>query len=292
MKFDIKLKLIKRATTSVALFFSVGLSSGVYAEKLETYKDIIEKSYNLSIQKNRTQAMNLLVSSIRREGKKSQAVKELMSALDEVSTAFYSEKAQQQYELALSVKATDPQLALNHLGEAAKMEPDNLTILLEQMKMQMGSGDCSAALNQAQKLREQNPYSDAIALALAQAAVCSGQLDTYVQTRNLSDTKKSNYLSYWQSVEIEYLYKTAAFAKAKELAQQVLRSETKYPEPQYWIWKIEAEQKIKAEKSAQKYTLMCKVMTTREQRNFGQDPMLCRRVSEVESYLKKNNSAD
>jgi hypothetical protein len=278
---------IKKATFIVAFLFS----TMAYSAKTETYKDIIEKSYSLSLQKNRAQAVQVLVSAIRRESKKSQAVKELMQALEEVSTVFYSEKAQQQFELALSLRMSEPQTALGKLSDAAALEPENLSIALAQMRLQISLGDCASALQQAQKIHETNPYSDAVALAYSQAAVCTGQFDSYLQMRNTSDVKKPTMVSFWTTAEIEYLFKTGNFQKAKELAQQLSRTDSKYPEAYYWSWKTDNELKLKADKIARKYVSICKTITSKELRNYFIEPNLCKRTADVEAYLKKSNTS-
>ena len=280
-------KPIKKATFIVAFLFC----TNAFSAKTETYKDIIEKSYALSLQKNRAQAVQVLVNAIRKEGKKSQAVKELLQALEEVSTVFYSEKAQQQYELALSLRMSEPQAALAKLYDASNLEPENLSILLSQMRLSISLGDCAGAFQQAQKIRETNPYSDEVALVFSQAAVCTGQFESYLQMKNVSDTKKSGMVSFWMTTEIEYLFKTSNFQKARDLAQQLIHTDPKYPEAYFWDWKIDNEIKLKTDKSARKYVSTCKTITNKELRNYFIEPNLCKRTVDVEAYLKKSNTS-
>lgn len=88
------------------------------------------------------------------------------------------------------------------------------------------------------------------------------------------------------------MFKTSAYGKAKELAEQTLKSDSKYTEIQYWIWKLSTELKLKAEKHAQKYVSLCKSLSLRDSRAYSSDPWTCRRILEVENFVKKNNNPE
>lgn len=273
-----------------ALFFisSPGLCS---QPKTETAADIIEKSYTLSLQKERTQAVVLLVNAIKKETKKSpKASKDLLKALDRVASVFYSDKAQQLYELGISLKMSDPGLALQKISEALKIESDNQEIILAHARAMMATGDCSGALSQAKKTREANPYSEEVTLVASQAAVCSGQFETYLQLRAGLDEKHSPYAPFWTTVEVEYQFRSDRFERALELSRGLEKSESSFPEGYFWQWRILTEQKQPAQDIAAKYINLCKALSARAQRQFNLDPNLCRKTSEVESFLKKNNN--
>lgn len=277
----------KRATMIVALFFH---STGLLASgKTETYKDLIEKSYNLSIQKDRTQAYITLANAIKKESKKGQVPKELLVAAEEVSSVFYSDKAQQLFETAISLKNTDLTLANTKISEAQKIEPDNLLILLEQLRMQLTAGECSSVFKKSGQNLETYFFYEPLKLIQAQAAVCSGEFSYYIENKP-SDFKKSSLQLFWQQVEIEYLFKTSEFQTALVLAQNSEAQFSTFPETYYWRWKLELELKLKAEKSATKYLTSCKKISPRQQREFSVDPFLCRHTAEVENFLKKNNN--
>lgn len=278
--------LLKRATY-VALFIGVNVFS---APKTETYKDIIEKAQNLSLQKDRGQAVLVLTKALARETKKSLAQKELTQALEEVSTFFYSDKAQQLYELALTLKTTDVPAAISKLQEASRIEPDNLLIQLELGRIQISSGDCSKALGQLKKLQEQFQFLETAQLAVGQAAVCAGNFEDYTTVKINVDMKKSALGLYWTIAELEYLNKTGSYQKLKELVLQ--RQEASYPELLYWAWRADVDQKIKADKLGQKYLAACKNLSLRTARQHQYDPTLCKHLSEVETYLKRTNNSD
>ncbi len=286
------MKKIKGAAVIAAFFISVGsFASDKSTEKTETYKDLIDKAYNLSVQQDRPQALSILVAASKRESRRSSPPKELLAAIEEVANIFYSDKTQQLHELALSLKQNDPAGALAKLNEATRIEPDNFTVLLETQELLMAVGDCSGALKLGERMLEMNPYSDAARLHSAQAAVCIGKFDLYLTYSNSGGGDLKGPLSiYWQMANVERLFKKAEFDAALEKTAIIEKQNSGYPEPSYWRWRIENEQKTKSEKSGQKYLSACRKLTPRQFRDLGTDPNLCRRVAEVENWLKKSHN--
>lgn len=281
----------KRATLFVALFFLSTVAFAAPVATSETYKDIIEKAQNLSIQKDRLQAMGILVGALKKE-KKAQALKELSTNLETVAKIFYSDKAQQTYELALSLATSDLTMSVNKMNEAIRLEPDNISIELALIRSQLAQNDCDGASNRINKYKEMLPYIEDLRLHQMQALLCAGKLEDYVNARGLSDYKKSSDSFRWQILEIEYFFRTNLTNKAREAAQNSIKLDEKFPESYYWLWKAENDLKVKSDKSAQKYLSLCKTMSNRHARQFFWEPLLCRRTTEVETYLKKNNNSE
>ncbi|PIS10163.1 MAG: hypothetical protein COT73_10875 [Bdellovibrio sp. CG10_big_fil_rev_8_21_14_0_10_47_8] len=280
---------VQRATLKVALFF-ISLSL-VASSSVETYKDIIEKAYNLSLQRDRLQATNVLVGALRKESKKA-AQKELIQALDQVATVFYSDKAQQLYELALSMKASDAQMGMSKLQEASRLEPDNLSIEMAIARQNIQNNECDAALSRLIKYKELNRHMDDLKLVVSQAFVCVGKFEEYLDLKTSYDPRKSTRDSFWSSLEAEYLMKVGSFTKALEVTQALQKSDADFPEGYYWQWKVESHQKVKSEKAGQKYLSLCKGLNSRLQRAYLWEPQLCHRTVEVETFLKKNNNPE
>jgi hypothetical protein len=292
----IRFSIAKRAAIIAALF----LSSELFAApptvktpaKTETYLDVVDKAYNLSIQKERSQATLLLVNAVKKEAKKNpKAIKDLLKALEQIGSVFYSDKTQQLYELGISLRLSDPGLAMQKINDALKLEPDNLSVSLAQMRLQIASGDCGPAVNGAKKAKELNPFSEEIDLVISQAAVCSGQFETYQQLKNLIDDKKSPLARHWMVVELEYLFKNGQFQRGIELALGGQKNEPQFPEAYYWEWRLEIEAKGKAEPPATRYVNLCKTLSSRALRDYLAEPFLCRRTQEVENFLKKNSNS-
>lgn len=288
-----KILNFKRATVSVALFFAIsaGAASGDES-KTETYHDLIEKAYNLSLQKDRTQAVGLLVAGIKREGKKGNSSKDLLQTLNQVATIFYSDKAQQLYELGISLKITDPTLALAKLQEADRLEPENLSINLELARISIAQNDCDNASSRLKKMKDEVDLLEEPKLVQAQAHLCLGQLEDYQKNRAQIDLKKSNFGLYWQMADVIYAFKSGSFVKAKDEAHALQAQDKQFPEPFYWDWKSAQEQKLKADLAAQKYMSGCKSLSARQMRDYSKEPTLCRHTTEVETFLKKMNNPD
>lgn len=280
-----KLKILKRAALVAALFFAPQASLAT----TETYRDLIEKAYNLSLQKDRTQAVSILVGALKRESRKSVAQKELASALEQVSKVFYSDKAQQLYELALSLKFTDSPTALSKLQEAARLEPENISIEIALARQLLSNNDCDGASALITKYKDLAPAIEEIRLVQGQAKVCLGQFPAYLAIKNNLDLKQSSFALFWQTLESEYFFKTGAFPKALESALAAQKLDPNLPEAHYWQWKAE---KQKSPKAAQKYLSLCKTLNSRQQRQYLPEPQLCRRTAEIETFLKKNNNSE
>lgn len=267
-----------------ALFVWPGLVHGQpKIKKSETYQDIIEKSQNLILQKDRQQAANILINAIRREGAKSAAATELKKTLNETTTLFLSDKAQQIYEVGVTLKRTDPGQAQQKLSEGLKLEPDNLLFWIEMARVQIAKGDCSAADETAGKARLQNPYYEELNLVQAQAALCLNRLADYQKMLEGQDTKKSPLAKFWSLLEVERLWKEKSFGKAQDLTAQVKKMDSAYPEVEYWLWKIDQSSKRKNAAAAEKYVMACKNISAHLFRQYMIDPMLCHHLAEMES---------
>lgn len=276
----------KKATFFVAFF----ISFQAQAANKETYKDIIDKAYNLSLQKDRSQAVSLLLGTLKKETKKA-GQKELVQALEQISQVFISDKAQQQYELGFSLKWSDPQAALNKLIEASRLEPENASIDMAIVQQQMMLGDCDGAASRSSKYRELANYLETWKLILSQTSLCEGKFEEYLSSKTNADLKGPLAI-YWLSLEIEYQFKSSQWQKAKEAAGNLTKIDPDFPESYYWHWKLSQATKVRADKEAQRYVSLCKTMKSRQQRAYSSEPFLCRRTTEVETFLKNNNNAE
>lgn len=280
---------LKRAAPMVvALFFILLISqiSKALPAKTETYKDIIEKSYTLSLQKERTQAVTLLISAATRESKKGSIPKELLQAINEVATIFYSDKAQQSYELALSLRLADPILANTKLSEALKQDPENIQIKTEQVRMLLLANDCGVALKSANSLEEKYPYIASVSLLVAQSQVCLSQFAEYQKTKLKAEEFKNSNELFWKNLDLEIAVKQRQFVKAKEIFSTIIKIDPDFPETYFWGWKIAQEMKNHEDRSAGKYTSGCKSLSPRAVRKYLFEPRLCKRIAEIDQAAK------
>ena len=285
--------LRRAALIGVALFIfknAFAAPADTKSKKAETSKDIVEKAYNLSLQKDRSQAITILVNAIKQENSRSLTTVELKKALQQVSYLFYSDRAQQTYELALSLRKTDPAQAFQKMAEALRMETDNLTLFNEMQRMILIKGDCSAALDNLNKERLQDPFDENLQLLQAQAQVCVGNWEDYKKSRDGNDIKKTGLQKFWLPLEMEHALYEKNLQKAKETLLNLQKLDPKYPEITYWQWRVAAT----ADKAAfaQKYVKECKNISATAYRQYMTDVNLCRKVVEVENASKNTNGTN
>lgn len=281
---------LKRAALIAALSFLASLPalSQTKNPKSETYKDIIEKAYNLSLQRDRQQALNILSAAIQRETRP-QAVAELKKTVHEVSNIFFSDKAQQLYETGVSLRKSEPNQALDKMAEAARIEPDNFPIANELARLMIGKGDCKGGLETARKLLLVVPFDEDLKLTQAQGLACQGKWHDYQKVADTVIIKKSPHQKFWMTLEIQKFLDLNQTAKALELASGLKKADDKYPEVSYWIWKLGLAIKKPNLEAGQKYVMTCKNISANQYRQYMIDPMLCRRSTEVEGELKGMN---
>ncbi len=283
-----------KAAVFAAFFSSQVFSLCVFSQgkpavnKSETYKDIIEKAYNLSLQKDRQQALNILITALQKETRP-QAVAELRKAVNDVAHVFISDKAQQMFEAGISLRKTDPAQALGKLNEASRMEPDNIAILAELSRVMIAKGDCSAAQDLMTKQVKLLPYDEDLRLTAAQAYVCQSSWVEYGKVYDSIEIRKSVLQKFWLILEVERYFKTKNFVKAQEIVTNLKKLDGKYPEVSYWAWKLGQVAKKPGLEDAQKYVITCKNISANQYRQYMIDPMLCRHVTEVETDLKGSN---
>lgn len=270
----------------VALVFFVSPAFAKKESKSETYKDIIEKAQNLSLQKDRQQAVNILLAALKKETKPS-AVLDIKRSILDMSHMFLSDKAQQLYESAISLKKNDLNQGLDKIGEAHKLEPDNLKIVLEQSRMLMRKDDCRSGVENLYKFLRLEEIDEDLALAHAQGLAC---LSKWTEVVRLSELHKKKHLEvYWGVLDVERLIFEKSFIRAQELLNHVGKLDPAYPELSYWEFRLRQLQKLNVLDAGVKYLANCKNISAVQYRKYMIDPMLCSRVQFVESEMKNAN---
>lgn len=257
---------------------------GSEKKKTENHKDIIDKASNLALQKDRAQALHVLLSALKRESAGSSAAAELKTALQEISNLFLAEKTQQLYELGLSLKKADPAQAQMKISEALRLEPDNALLLIENARLLMARGDCPGASEAIQKQRKLNPQDEVAILVQAQAAACQGDWQGYATAKAAAATKSAPSQS-WLFLELEKALKDKSENKAKEIFEKARKADARHPDLTYWSWRIEKDP-ARQQALAQRYLTVCRNLSAGVSRQYMMEPMLCRRTAEVETFMK------
>lgn len=255
--------------------------------KAESPRDLIEKARQLLLQKERVPAISLLATAAQRETKNgnTSGAKTLVGALEEISTAFILDKAQQSYELGLSLIETDPAQALEKFEEAGRMESRNFAVEVAIVRMNIVMGVCSDAAMKARALIALNPYATDAHLVLAQASACLGDLPEL--RKAIAAAPVDEAAMYWDLLKAQEAYFGPGADTAREKIKQVLKNDVQFPEAYYWQWKIEAKQKTEAKTAAEKYLTLCKNPAKGIYRKYLREPMTCRRIVELETFMKK-----
>lgn len=255
--------------------------------KSESPRDLIEKARQLLLQKERVPAISLLATAAQRESKNGNAAgaKALTGALDEISSVFILDKAQQSYELGLSLVETDPAQALEKFEDAARMEARNFAVEVAIVRMNIVLGVCSEAATKARTLIALNPFAVDAHLALAQSVACLGDLPELRKVIAAAPPDEGS--SYWELLKVQEAFFGSGGETMREKLKQLQRADPQFPEVYYWHWKTETKLKGEARTAADKYLSLCKNPAKGIFRKYLREPMTCRRMADVETYLKK-----
>lgn len=272
------------------------LGAASIAWAMESEKELIEKARQLLLQKERVSAIAFLTASAQRENKlgNSAKAKALIHALDEVSNTFITDKAQQSYELGLSLLEQDLEQALAKLEEAARIEPKNFVVELQVVRTHIMKGQCSESAIKSRALIGLNPFSSDSHLVLAQAVLCLNDIAEFKRIRAAAPPIPSENKIYWELLSAQEAVLSGADASLLEKAKAQLRDLDKMPESHYWIWRIDqnlSKMNIKKigplpKQNADKYLALCKNPAKGLQRLYSKEPLLCRHVNEVEDQIK------
>lgn len=284
------LVLIRAAVIAALSFSSSLVLAQNKAAKSETYKDIIEKAYNLSLQKDRQQALNILANAIQKESR-TPAVQELKKTVQDIAHIFFSDKAQSLYETAVSLRRTDLQQAQTKMNEALRIEPDNFEILNEAARLLIAKNDCNAAADLVQKQLRIISFDEELNLTLAQALACQSKWSDYLIIFESYGPKKSSLAKFWWPLELERYLSAKNITKAQESLASLKKADAKYPEAFYWQWRIDQGLQKKNKEDALKYVMSCKNISANQYRQYMMDPALCRRTTEVDGELKGMNGS-
>ena len=283
----------KRAAIFVAalfIYYSFSQASDVAmaAAKVENYKDLIGKAQNLILQKDRPQALNLLNQALKQENQKTPSAIEMHKQISLISRIFLIEKAQQAYELSISMRKQDPSQALGKINEGLSLESDNLNLLLEAIRLQIIRGEYSSAAEYFNKIHKGLSSDEEVRLVQAQLVYCGNEKESEILKKAISfDWKGSHLEIYWRMLEMKKFELEKNEIKAKETLKQLLAiKDSGYPEILYWQWKLASKIDSRKNTYGQKYILSCQSLNQKQQREHLADPFLCLKKSEVEKDLK------
>lgn len=254
-------------------------------ENLETYRDQINKSQVLLLQRDRNQASQLLISAINKEGIKSPSYIELSRVLKKTVETFLSEKAQQTYELALSIYPTDKSLAIEKIKESLNLDLLNGLALKALNFTLLSQRECSLAKKIRLDLIKLNPFDVELEKLFFLELICQkyraealaylAKIDPLLQT-----------LPFWKVAKQRILGNEFLLAQNDS---RLLTSE--YPELVYIYWISEKDIK-KRKIFAYNYKKLCQTPISFDKAYSWSDPWVCEHIKEIDDFQIKEEKTN
>lgn len=298
--------LAKTATTVVAVAFAALAPTGADAKthpkpkagaavpserpsaKLETYKDLIHKAQNLTLQRDRLQTSQVLIRGIRRETKGSPAYKELVRALDELTSVFYTEKAHALFALGESMVASRPKEALEPYQEALRIEDGNTTLLKALARLHLLTSECDKADAMVRTAENVNPYSPEITLLRLQTLDCQKNYDLLAAKLIGHESELESFEKFSRGLQIKEYVRRKDLKKARGLLNTWENQMPDYPEVYLWKWQLADLSGARDRGAAVRYTQLCQNLTPRKRKAYSADVDLCKGKESVDRFLKES----
>jgi tetratricopeptide (TPR) repeat protein len=166
---------------NLAMFAAFLAVTPAFAQQTENYKNLIEKARNLTLQRDRLQASQVLQRAIQKEPKTSQAYKEMTRALDELMLLFYTEKGQSLFTQADAAADSNPKAAIDSYQSALRAEDGNVSVLKALSRAHLRLEECDKADTYIKQAEAMNPFSPEVKLLRLQALNCSGMFTVLSQ---------------------------------------------------------------------------------------------------------------
>lgn len=240
-------------------------------------REIIEIAQNLVLQKDRDQAVRLLIKAQGTEKNKNVS-SEIRSILTDIGSLFLYDKSQQEFESSISFKKTDPSKWLAAVERAQKIEPDNTLVMYELIRNHINKKNINRAKEIAEEFRAKNPFDKNVVLATVfiQLASNDGKDLTPAKTR-LKDLQLPNYNAI--AGYIELLERVLAGNKEKALAAIAVLKKEDSLNPQISYWESQIAGKTKTDEDP-----ICESFPEHYYRRYYHDLFFC--SSALENFFK------
>jgi tetratricopeptide (TPR) repeat protein len=273
----------------------------------ETYQDLITKAQNLTLQRDRLQASQILLRAIAREPKTSQGYKELTKALQELTGVFYTERAQSLFIAGEANLQLKPKEAIESFQEALRLEYGNVTVLKGLARAHLVQGECDKADGFVKSAEALDPYSAEIFLLRLQTWDCSKATQFLEEKLFTSDAQLVGVEPYVRGLQMRDLIRRGELKKAKALLDKWSAAAKDYPEVAYWTFELSkapvaagaassgastSTSKSVDKTAAQRYVQLCQNLTPRKRKSYNLDVELCKAKETVEAFLKESSDEE
>ena len=255
-------------------------------QQTETYQNLIEKAQNLSLQRDRLQASQILSRAIVREPKNSPGYKELTRSLEDLMSAFYTERAQSVFVSAEANLPLKPREAIEGFTEALRLEDGNLTVLKALARTHLGLAECDKADGFVKAAEALDASSPEVQLLRLQVMDCTKSTLISALLFPLDPSLKSIEWSV-RGLQMRDLVRREEDSKAKALLTEWSVSAPEYPEVYFWKWTLSKAGEKPDRTSAQRYSQLCQNLTPRKRKSYNLDVDLCKGKEAVDTFLKE-----
>jgi tetratricopeptide (TPR) repeat protein len=272
------------------MWFLVSFLLQAQAADLSATQATIEQAQGLALKKNRQEACATLVHALSEAGTNKTARTKLSETLNTLSRVFFTDKGQRAFEAAQSQMFDNPDLALTQFRGALALEDENLAILLNIAKIQLAKQDCDGAAATLLKARTLNPLAGEPAVLELRTALCQNNAEEI-----RSKSKLMPALEKWEEQYVQYILGQEALQegnvkRAAEILGKVVEDAPQFPEAYIFLAKADAELERDNEAHLQKYTSLCKAVTTKERKRYSLEPRLCAHLKEAQDELAKKST--
>lgn len=257
---------------------------------IDTAGHAIEQAQALALKKNRKEASATLQRALAVAPAASAGRSKLQETLAQMSKIFFTDKGQKLFENAQSLMFDNPDLALTQFKDSLALEDDNILILVNMAKIYLSKKDCDTAASFAERARTINPWSPDMTTVELRTLNCQKRFTV------LRDKVKSlPPLDKWSDAFVQYLVaqnwlEEKAPKKAFDILSKVSEDFPQFPEVYYFLVRAGTELNKDTEPWLQKYSSLCKGITSRERKKFSEEPQLCAHLKEVDDELAKKNA--
>ncbi|MGE3973148.1 MAG: tetratricopeptide repeat protein [Bdellovibrionales bacterium] len=269
----------------LAIMVGFFLSAVAPAATQETYRDIIDKAKNLSLQKDRLQATKTLIRAAQKE--KGVARKELIQTLQELSEIFYTEKGQQLFELGQSLKYGATPDAIERFQDSLALEPSNVQVLKALARAHLSQNTCEKLPELVQQLTESNPFEEEHVLLRLQSAQCLAQKEVAKQIIDGNEIRRSDLKMYVDLLRAQMLAADEKLNQAEQLLEKLLLVDKKFPETTYWLYQVKRLQKKEFTELGRAYLNLCKNISQPTRNKYRFEPRICNEQKKVEADFEE-----
>ncbi len=260
------------------------------SSQLENYRDLIQKAQNLTLQRDRLQASQILVRALRREPKGSTGYKELVRALEELTTVFYTNKAQSAYSAGESLMIAKPKEAIEPLQEALRLEEGNVSALRALARTFLILEDCSRAEAQVGAAEALNPPSPEVKLLRLQVSSCFGRHELLSVQLAEAELAQEHIQLSTRGIMIRELIRRGDLRKAKGVLSTWESRSPDYPELHRWKWRVMQKAGSGSLAPAVRYVQLCQNLSLRKRKSYILDVELCKEKEAADEFLRQNRA--